>query len=802
MRAETFRGVHAGVPGGVLGRGALSAIVEMPDAADPGDALVARTGPHFGVARGPLSALDALARAHPDWRISWSAPLRPLLDQAALTVGAPAFRAATSASGKGAYVGIIDTGVDIAHPDLRNADGTTRIAYLIDYSQAPMGRVTDAESHCTKAVPCSVLAKKDIDALLARGQEATIPGDDIGHGTHVTSLAAGNGGSEARYVGVAPEAPLIIARALDGSGQIDNATVLSAASLIFDLADRDGMPAVVNISLGTNFGPHDGTSSLERGLAEHVGPEHPGHAVVVAAGNAAGLYSPRKSPFPQPLGVHTDVAVARGSSIRVPVVTPPPFGAKDTLSGTIYVWIAFRPTDDVRVGVDRRYGEWVGVQGRGSYATFGEEGKLTVTIVNGRLSELGFDDANAAAVIIEGTWAIDETFAIRLEGDGAASLWTDASGEIGAEGALFPSATKEATITIPASHPDLIAVGATLNRTAWFDRNGDRIAVNDFGSLRNPPLETVAYFSSAGPTSDLRMKPDLVAPGAFVAGAMSRDADPRSSRTSIFFDESGTLCEAPKDCAVVDAGHAVTAGTSMAAPIVTGAVALLFDRDPTLDSAAVLTRLQAGARWPAGLVPIAPQLGAGLLDLMGAYAVQEAISEPVVREPARGESALSVGATYAHPDPDWSVPVMLKLRDADGQIADGFDPASLVVDVDQGRLAAPLHRAAPGFYRFAVAAERDTGGTELSIDVRYDGRLLVAESMPIAVDVTTSREGFSARGGCHVVAGPAPGVAGCAAALAAITAWRGRRRSRAARTARNPGRRGTSGRGLRGSSPR
>src|SRR5262249_59374824 len=120
------------------------------------------------------------------------------------------------------------------------------------------------------------------------GRSSTIPADTIGHGTHVASLAAGNGGSEKRYVGIAPEASLIIARVLDASNQINDATVLSAANLVFHLADQLGKPAVVNLSLGSNFGPHDGTSALERGLASLVGDDHPGRAIVVAAGNSAG----------------------------------------------------------------------------------------------------------------------------------------------------------------------------------------------------------------------------------------------------------------------------------------------------------------------------------------------------------------------------------------------------------------------------------------------------------------------------------------------------------------------------------
>jgi subtilisin family serine protease len=804
-RADAISGVHAGTPNGVLGRPTLSAIVELPLEADADASGVQRVSPHFGVAQASLAELDALSSAHRDWHLSWSTPLRPLLDRAAIWTGAPTFRNETGLAGSGAVIGIIDTGADITHPDLQNADGTTRIAYFLDYSSGPAGLQKDAEGHCSTAVPCAVYGQKDIDALLAHGKASTIPADTIGHGTHVASLAGGNGGSEKRYVGIAPEATMIIARAIDSTGQISDATVLSAASLIFELAKELGKPAVLNLSLGSDFGPHDGSSALERGLADLIADDAPGRAIVVAAGNSAGLFEGNIG-FPEPLGVHTDISVPDQSVVDVPIVTPPPQGAGDTLSGTIFVWAAFRPGDDVGVGVERRSGELAPIQHKGQVGTFGVEKELTATIAVGALSkldELGVPDENAAAIIIEGSWPKDETFSLRFEGKGTASLWVDAVGEIGADsggiGALFPASTKESTVTIPACHPALIAVGATLNRTTWNDRLSTDITVTEFGGVTDPPLDSIGFFSSAGPTSDLRMKPDILAPGAFVVGAMSADADPRKSAASIF-GESGT-CTPPSDCAVIDDRHAVTVGTSMAAPIITGAVALLFEQDPTLTAKQALTLLQAGARRPQGLVSYQAQLGAGALDLPGTLDVERAQATPVVREPAAKNSFLSLGASYAHPDPSWTVPALLKVRDADGHAADGFDAKKLAVDVTSGQVVGDVSRAAPGLYRLAVSAARDTGGAMLGVTVRYGGHVLAAESIPIAVDVSTARGGFSARGGCAVAPTDDASPTSLYTAALALIVWRGRRYSRAARTARNPDRRDRSAPGRRGSSP-
>src|SRR5262249_30354259 len=137
------------------------------------------------------------------------------------------------------------------------------------------------------------------------------PRDTFGHGTHVASLAAGNGQSNEppRYVGVAPEATLIVARvARSGGGGILDFDVVHAASFVYERAEATGMPAVINLSLGSDFGAHDGSSAIEQGLSSLVGSDHPGRALVVAAGNSAGLYGVDLG-VPSPLGIHTDVHV-------------------------------------------------------------------------------------------------------------------------------------------------------------------------------------------------------------------------------------------------------------------------------------------------------------------------------------------------------------------------------------------------------------------------------------------------------------------------------------------------------------
>jgi hypothetical protein len=392
-------------------------------------------------------------------------------------------------------------------------------------------------------------------------------------------------------------------------------------------------------------------------------------------------------------------------------------------------------------------------------------------------------------VVLSGVWNPNSHFDIRFEGRGTVALWVQSGGALDpsvSPGALFPFASKEGTINIPASSPALIAVGATLNRVEWEDSEGTLVRQPQHGSLEVAPLDTTAYFSSAGPNALGAMKPDIVAPGANVVGAMSALADPRRSSTSSGIFEAGGRCEAALQCYVVDDFHAVSSGTSMAAPLVAGAAALLFEGDPSLTQEGIRALLQAGARPLEGAVFDQTQTGVGALDLAGSLEAQLAPISPIARLPSR-RSWLKLSASYAHPEPEWRLQGVLELRDEAGRIADGFDSRRLALAVMGGNLVQPLTRVAPGLHRFAVSAPRGSGGRELTVQARFDDLLLVSQSLPIAVDPGAKTGVVSPRGGCAVNPAPlAPLSSGSPGALlmAAAGLWlfrgaRSRRHSRA-----------------------
>jgi subtilisin family serine protease len=753
--------------------------------------------PGFAVTGGDAFEMRRLVDAHPDWAFTWAPPRRLLLDRAVPSSGAVEVRNQTGLTGRGVAVGIVDTGVDLTHRDLRNGDGSTRVAWYVDFASQPMGVHPDVEARCAAAgLSCAVLGKEEIDRGLIEG--TPLPGDLLGHGTHVASLAAGNGFSldPARFVGVAPEASLVIARATSGGLSITDADVLSGVEILFWLVDTyqtrfgaPAMPMVVNLSLGSDFGPHDGSSALGQGLAELVSDEHPGRALVVAAGNSGTLIT-GVGEFPEPLGIHTNVNVV--GTARVPIVSPHGGSSTATLEADILVWIEMVPGDDLAVGFDRRDGPMLEPVPRGRSRGV-TDGELGVTIINDVREDAPVLPAGrpGAIVLVTGRWPAGETFAVRFEGSGTTSVWLQSEGDlnpaISGLGALVPAASKEGTINIPAAHPAMIAVGATLNRLAWTDREGDEIAVS-IGGAETPAVDSTVFFSSAGPNTLGHVKPDLVAPGAWLVAAMSAEADPFENPFSIF--HSAGACSPAPVCGLVEDAYAVSSGSSMAAPLVAGAVALLLERDPTLTQSTIRELLLTGARPLEGSVRSEQQVGAGALDLPRTF---EALDETVSASGRMPGSAsrIVLAASFVEPDPLRPVHGIVQLRDDGGRIANGFDDTKLGMDASPVASPVVLEKIAPGLWDFTVTAPRGSGGAELSLALHFDERVVARKTVPIAVDASTARHGFFASGGCAVV-GRSPTLAS-ALGLIPVAVWLGRRKRRGVRAARSPDRKGTRG---------
>ena len=171
--------------------------------------------------------------------------------------------------GAGVLVAIIDSGIDYANLDFRNADGTTRIYALWDQTipgNPPEGYVQGTE----------YTQEKINEALQQENRTERmkiVPSEDrSGHGTAVAGIVAGNGrGSKgARYQGVASESGILVVKlgTPREEGFPRTTELMQAIDYVVKKAQRAGRPVAINISFGNTYGSHTGTSLLERFIAD------------------------------------------------------------------------------------------------------------------------------------------------------------------------------------------------------------------------------------------------------------------------------------------------------------------------------------------------------------------------------------------------------------------------------------------------------------------------------------------------------------------------------------------------------
>jgi len=156
-------------------------------------------------------------------------------------------------------------------------------------------------------------------------------------------------------------------------------------------------------------------------------------------------------------------------------------------------------------------------------------------------------------------------------------------------------------ISAPGNAPWVITVGASSTQGT---------------NLRDDDI--IASFSSRGPTAiDRRAKPDLVAPGVGTESLSAPGSALYSSRAQYLLNGTLPLSYMP---------YLSLSGTSQAAPVVTGTVALMLQANPTLTPNAVKAILQYTAQEYAGYDSLTQ--GAGFLDARGAVDLARFFESP------------------------------------------------------------------------------------------------------------------------------------------------------------------------------
>ena len=133
-------------------------------------------------------------------------------------------------------------GIDYTHPGFRNEDGTTRIDYIYDLS---LGGV--------------VYDRDQINlALQSQDPSSVVPSfDQTGHGTHVAGIACAGGRISEGYYGVAPKSSIAMVKSTRGRFALST-NIMKGLKFLIDKSKELNKPLVVNISLSTNDGAHNG----------------------------------------------------------------------------------------------------------------------------------------------------------------------------------------------------------------------------------------------------------------------------------------------------------------------------------------------------------------------------------------------------------------------------------------------------------------------------------------------------------------------------------------------------------------
>ncbi|HEX6766707.1 MAG TPA: hypothetical protein VF103_14535, partial [Polyangiaceae bacterium] len=107
-------------------RDSVSVVVDLPRGVPAPEGFISIAN-GLGVLDLDAGRLRALSRERPELRLEWSPSRRLLMDRADEFAHVSSFRNDTGLTGRGVVVGIVDSGIDPTHPDLRGENGASRI---------------------------------------------------------------------------------------------------------------------------------------------------------------------------------------------------------------------------------------------------------------------------------------------------------------------------------------------------------------------------------------------------------------------------------------------------------------------------------------------------------------------------------------------------------------------------------------------------------------------------------------------------------------------------------------------------
>lgn len=511
----------------------------------------------LATARIPLDKIGEVAALDCVKYIEKGAPVTCKLDEANVETGVARIHAGESLPsafrGNGVVIGLVDNGFEYGHPNFYDEAKThLRIKRVWDQNKkegvAPDGFSYGAEYRTEEEI---IAASHDME--------------ESSHGTHVLGIASGADRTDGHnFSGIAGEADIVLV-SLNSEEMAygDNTTVIDGMKYIYDYAESVGKPCVINLSLGSHIGPHDGTSTFDR-MADAL--QGPGRLLVGSVGNEgkhkfhlAAHFEDSNGVDVQRVGTFVDFKYIYSEYSMVEM-----WGDE----GMPYEFVPFvyniaegkvdKVYEPVTVGVDHQVtGEY-----KFTIADDGLAGSIRF------LAEINPGNGKGHAMAIFNFFQSSEYrigFYIGSKKDGTVHMWTDdyysGLSNFGCEGFLDGDDACSAG-EIGGTGKRIISVGAHVTRDHY----------TRFGIYYPSGEEqgNIASFSSKGPTADGRVKPDVSAPGSYIVSSMS------SVYTGAFAKAVSVVWNGTKY------PFGFMQGSSMAAPMVCGSLACWLQADPEL----------------------------------------------------------------------------------------------------------------------------------------------------------------------------------------------------------------------------
>ena len=560
----------------------IGAIVELSDNANI-DAILNAGGKvlkqreHLAIVSLPISKIEDLAKSSAVKRIEFGTKMHAKLDKA---------RNATSTTwahlgmmvdhkytGAGVIAGFMDQGIDPNHVAFMNSDQTaSRVKRVWSF----MHQDGTFDTYDTP---------EKISSFTCDFKDAT-------HGTHVGGILAGGYENDRNvpFYGVAKGADIAMS-----AGEFYTNNIIYGIENIIEYAQAEGKPAVINLSIGSNSGPHDGTDLFSQYL-DILGK----YAVIcVAAGNEGNEKITLNKTFTETDkelksfvienvydGLHAGTVEFWGSDDKPFSVTAMVY---DVLADTIVYKMPV--VNKSMVTPDGKSLEWI-------YVSNGEQYE------DGDISDANFDKAFKGSYgSYIGVTALVDGYNNRFNSVIQYYLQNTAAntgnyvmafiveGEAGQKVYAYSDGNYSEFSTKSKSGWDDVVYDGTISNMACAN---NVIAVGSFNS-RVYGLEAekeISSYSSYGTLVDGRELPHICAPGCMIYSAYSS-----YYVKYLIANEGYAETDFAYKTTINGVNHywAGMAGTSMASPFMAGAVALWLEANPYLDRDDILKIAQESA---------------------------------------------------------------------------------------------------------------------------------------------------------------------------------------------------------------